>query len=163
MICPCCLQPMPETDAEIAAEVERGAKFRPGSPKHAAHVAALKALQAAKKRASGPQCAEWAKCARTACNNPADPRLVHRDNGLTYCPKCARRINEENGVELIPWPRVLDPRQIDPADAELVALVCTLGDCTEKEALPVALKARSELPAGTIQEQALKACSFLRS
>ncbi len=45
------------------------------------------------------------KCAREACNHPADPRLIHLDNQKVYCPKCARRINEVNNKELIPFPK----------------------------------------------------------
>ena len=44
------------------------------------------------------------KCSRTRCDNPADPRLIHRDLRQAYCPQCARRINKLNGVVLIPFP-----------------------------------------------------------
>ncbi len=121
MICPCCQQPFPDTtDAEIAAEVERLAKYRQGSPKHAAQMARVKALQAAKKRASAP---------------PAQPRAYH------------------GGA-------VTD--MIDPADVELVALVCTLGNCSEKEALAAIAKARVGF-SGTLQDDALKACALVEA
>ncbi len=42
------------------------------------------------------------KCARTACTNKADGRLVHVDTGRRYCAPCARRINE--GGVVIPFP-----------------------------------------------------------
>lgn len=52
---------------------------------------------------------------------------------------------------------------LDPKDAELLALVCALGACSEKDALCVIAKARCALPLETeLQVLALKACAYLR-
>ncbi len=42
------------------------------------------------------------KCARTACDSPG--LLPHRDTGKLYCPKCARRINEECSEKFFTFP-----------------------------------------------------------
>lgn len=35
------------------------------------------------------------KCNRTVCNNPHN-NMKHSQNGMLYCMKCARKINELN-------------------------------------------------------------------
>lgn len=44
------------------------------------------------------------KCNRTVCNNPAHPKAIHKDIHKAYCIPCARKINELNGMILIPMP-----------------------------------------------------------
>ncbi len=43
------------------------------------------------------------KCTRAACNLPAQG-CIHTVSGAEYCVPCARRINEETGLNLVRFP-----------------------------------------------------------
>lgn len=52
------------------------------------------------------------KCAVTTCQNEAEPKLVHVYTGKTYCPACARKINQwDSRKEVVPFPKQLEQAQ----------------------------------------------------
>lgn len=64
------------------------------------------------------------KCGRTACDREAHALLFNTETRLTYCPRCARLINETSnqllGRDLIPWPSYEQLREHDGKDSKRV-------------------------------------------